>query len=249
MVSGKISKLDKEYAKKKLFYLFFVWVTFLLSVGIALFLYVIQIDGLVFSIIVFLLILIMFFMIFYCKSKISYYDMQQRYQLLLKSSKGLEKTDCKFDNDWVMELQRNRFTQYLDKSDYTIYYNIAKSISKKTFIKTHVIEIITIVKNNNLDLFSNDIEKEYKKLWGQFEKKYHLNKQVIIQFIKYKSFNDSVKNNLDRVISYKEGDNYLIHINCGYFTDLKSIYYLHSDTYFPNAYYKYAIEVIKEILK
>ncbi|MBN2299661.1 MAG: hypothetical protein JXC31_00570 [Acholeplasmataceae bacterium] len=217
-----------------------------MSIGIAWVIHTFIGSGLVFSIVVFVLIVILFLTLFYCKSKISYYDMKQRYQLLLQSSKGLEPTTCKFDNNWLLRLKQNHYAMFLDNPNFTIYYKIEKSISKKTFIKTHVIQILTIIKNSDLDLFSNQIELEYKSLWMKFEKEYRLNKQVIIQFVKYKSFDDTIKNNLDRIISYKEGDNYMIHINCGYFIDSQSIYYLHSDTYYPNIYYKYAIDNIKD---
>lgn len=249
MLNGKISKLIRNYSKKKLFYLLLVWFTLITNVGIIVILYVLSASELVLSIIGFLLLLILFFVIIYSKSKISYFDMQHRYFLLLESSKGLEKTNCKFDKQWVVDLQKNNFSMYLDKPSFTIFYKIDKSISKKTFFKTHVLEIVTIVKNKMLDLYADEIESEYKKLWLQHEKEYKLNKQVIIQFAMYKSFSESTKTNLDRIISYKEGDNYLVHINCGYFSDSQSIYYLHSDIYFPNVYYKYAVDSIKSITK
>jgi len=249
MRSGKISKLTSNYSRKKLLYLSFVWIVLFVNVGITAILYFNNASELVLSLVIFFLLIIMMIVIFYCKSKISYFDMQQRYQILLARRKGLEKTNCRFDKDWILDFKRSNYSMYIDKPNYTIYYKITESIYKKTFVKTHIIEFVTIIKNNELDLFSDEVESFYKEIWLKSEKEYHLNKQVIIQFIKYDAFSESIMNNLNRIIAYKDKDNYLIHINCGYFPDKESIYYLHSDEYSPNAYYHYAVDLIKKIVK
>jgi hypothetical protein len=186
--------------------------------------------------------------LFYCKAKISFYDLRQRYQLLLDKSKGLEKTDCQFDNQWLDSLQKHGYQSVVNGNNYAIFYSIKKSLSKKSFLKTNFIEIVSIIRNPSLDFYATEIENEFKNLWIDLEKKYRLNKQVIIHFKKFDSFDVKVKNDLDRIVSYREGDNYLININCGFFPGEKSLYYLHSDKYYPNIYYKHAVETIKEIV-
>lgn len=248
MPSGKTSKLVHFYSKKKLVYLAYLWATLIISIGVVGILFIFKVPELVLAIVAFILLIITFLMIIYCKSKLSYFDMMHRYQLLLDSSKGLEKTNCKFDSTWILDLQRKGLSLFSDETNFSIYYKINDSLAKKTLVKTRVIEIVTIIKNNKIDLFANEIEAVYKKLWLKHEKQYHLNKQVIIQFAKYQSFDDSIKTDLNRIISFKDKDNYLIQINCGYFSNSQSVYYLHSDVYAPNAYYKYAVDEIKEIL-
>lgn len=248
MQNGKINNLERTYAKKKIFYLLLVWGTFLVCVSIVLILYFSKVNDLVISIVIFFLFVFMFIVLFYCKTKISFYDLRQRYQLLLDQSKGPEKTNCQFDNQWLDSLQKHGYQSYVNDTNYAIFYLIKKSLSKKSFVRTNFIEIISIIRNKSLDFYATEIENVFKSLWIDLEKKHKLNKQVIIHFKKFDSFDEKVKNDLDRIISYKEGDNYLININCGFFPGEKSLYYLHSDKYYPNIYYKHAVETIKEIV-
>ncbi|MDD3123444.1 MAG: hypothetical protein PHC62_08045 [Candidatus Izemoplasmatales bacterium] len=240
--------MKNSYSKKLLLYLSLVWGSLIVSAAIVATLYFTNVSELIISIVIFVLFIYLFFVLLISKAKISFYDLQHRYRLLLDHSIGLENTACNFDNTWIESLLKHGYTNYLNKSDFAIYYKITKSLSKRTFIKTNVIEIICIVRNNKLDFYANEIEKEFKNLWMKFEKDNRLNKQVIIQFKKYDSYTEVIKADLDRIISYKEGDNYLVNINCGYFTENKSIYYLHSDRYYPSVYYKKAVDTIKEII-
>ena len=248
MQNGKINNLKNSYSKKLFLYILLVWGSLILSAGIVATLYLTHVNELIISIVIFVLFIFLFFILLISKAKISFYDLQQRYQMLLNHSIGVEKTSCKFDNTWIESLQKNGYASYLNETDFAIYYKITKSLSKRTFIKTNVLEIICIVRNNKLDFYANEIEKEFKGLWLKLEKANRLNKQIIIQFKKYDSYTEAIKTDLDRIISYKEGDNYLVNINCGYFTENKNIYYLHSDKYSPNIYYKKAVDTIKEII-
>lgn len=249
MRSGKITNLEKEYSKKKIKYLVLAWISLLVSIAIVLTMFLLHANENIIFIVIFFLLICLFFILFFFKVKISFYDMQQRYQLLLKKSLGIIKTNCRFDNDWLVFLKESNYKQFVENSMFTIFFKIEKSITKKTFIRTNLIEIITIVKNVNLGFYDDQIESEYKKIWESHEKDHRLNKQIIIQFKKYDGFNDKIKNELDRIISYKEGDNYLININCGYIEGEESLYFLHSDKYYPNTYYKYAVDLIKKITR
>jgi hypothetical protein len=247
MPNGPISNLEKTYSMKKLLFLSLAWGSLLGSVGIIVTLYLCKVGDLFISIVIFGLFIYLFLVLLFCKAKISFYDLQQRYQLLLDQGKGTEKTHCRFDNQWIDSLQKQGFQNRVNETDFAIFYKIDKSISKKTFLRTNLLAIISIVRNQTLDFYADVLENEFKRLWISLEKKHNLNKQVIIQFKKYEAFNDAIKNDLNRIISYKEGDNYLVNINCGYFSEDGSLYYLHADKYYPSIYYKYAVDTIKKI--
>ena len=99
-----------------------------------------------------------------------------------------------------------------------------------------------------MDLYDSKLEAEYKKLWQRHEKEQHLNKQVILQFRLVEKLDQKTKEDLNRIISYREGDNYLITVNCGYVLKTNKVYYLHADKYAPNAYYRYAVNEIKKLI-
>ncbi|MDD3171110.1 MAG: hypothetical protein PHO86_02195 [Bacilli bacterium] len=239
--------MNKKYFRKKVYYLLLVWFSLFISIGIVILMYLLEIKEIITSLVVFFLLVYLLFMLFFCKTKITFYDMQQRYQELLKKSVGSIKTNCKFDNNWLKFLEKHNYQLFVNNSNVTIYFKIEKSLSKKTFISTSLIEIVTIIKKQELDAYTDQIEDELKKLWAIYEKEYHLNKQIIMQFKKYNNFSEDIKKELDRIISYKEGDNYLININCGYIENEAELYFLHSNEYYPNRYYKYAVDIIKEI--
>ena len=188
MRNGQISNTAKEYSKKKILYLLLIWGTLLISGGIILTLTLLDVYGLYVSIVIFFLVIVIFIMLFYTKSRISYYDLQQRYQLLLDNSVWKEKTKCLFDNDWYKRILASGYKIFVDNNDFAILYMIRKSLAKKTFIRTNYIEIISIIRNNHLDFYSDVIENKFKELWMTTEKENHLNKQVIIHFKKYNFF-------------------------------------------------------------
>ena len=111
-----------------------------------------------------------------------------------------------------------------------------------------MLELITIIHSDKIDFYADVIEQEYKKIWFNFEKEKKLNKQISIQIKKFENIDDELKNELNRIIAYKEGDNYLININCGFISSINHFYFLHSDSYSPNVYYKYAVESIKDLI-
>lgn len=249
MQNGSISNSEKQYSRKKVLYLLLLWGTLIFSGLIVLILYLAHVDELIISLVLFVLLVAVFIMLFHCKTRISFYDIQQRYQRLLSRRKGIEKTKCLFDDRWIDALALHGYKLETDQPNFAIYYKIKKSVVKKSFVQTNLLEVLCIVRDPNLDFYDQAIEAAFKKLWFRFEKDHHLNKQIILQFKKVAALDETTIENLNRIIAYKEGDNYLININCGYCPSTNSVYYLHSDQFHPNLYYKVAVETIEELLK
>lgn len=249
MQDGKVSNLEINYSKKKIQYLIVSWGSLLLSGAVIGLLYLLDVKEIIIFAVIFALFIFENVLLMHSRTRISYFDLKHRYQLLTNTSVGLEKTNCKFDNNWIKSLQNNGYHSHVNKDDYTIYYKIGNSITNRSLIKKGMIEIITVFRNSDLDFYGDVIEEEYKSLWMKYEKEHKLNKQVIIQFKKYDSFDEKIKSDLDQIIAYKYGDNHLVQLNCGFFSDTNSIYYLHSKKYHPSVYYKRAVETIESVIK
>ncbi len=241
--------MEEKYTKKKLRYLFLSWGSLLGSGAIVGAMYLLGVKESITYAVIFTLLITEMLLLLNFKSKISFFDLRHRYSLLLNSRVGLEQTSCQFDNKWMDSLKSDGFSNYVNNADFAIYYRIGKSLTSRYFVKRGLLEIITVFRNPELDFYGETIEKEYKNLWMKYEKEHKINKQVIIQFKKYESFNENIKEELNKIICYRLGDNHLVHINCGFIPNSKSIYYLHSDKYYPSAYYKKAVETIKSIVK
>ncbi len=246
MANGKTVKYN---ARKKLHWLLLLWAAFLGSIGIIAVLFLVNVPDSVKWLGTLIALIMSLIMVFYCKPYINYYDMHHRYELLLATNIGTVETNCQFNQDWIEQFSIKGYQMHVDNELFQIWYRFKKSLARKTFIKTQLIEIVTIIKNKSIDLYDSRIEKEYKKLWQRFEKEQHLNKQIILQFKKLDDLDDKVKEDLNRIISYREGDNYLISINCGYYPQTNEVYYLHSSKFAPNAYYRYAVSQIEDIIR
>jgi cell division protein FtsL len=223
----------------------------LLSVGfvaiIAIVMTILKVETTYFTLISFFLLIGLLVVIFILKPKLMFYAMHYRYHMLLANSNQPQKVKTKFDSEWIDNLLKLKF-QYGAKHDYfDVFYRITKPIERSAFHANHILEIITVIKDNNMDFYSDQLNDEYKRLWVEHQAKYRISKQVIMQFKKYDDYHDSIKDDFDRVIAFNEGSNYFISINCGYFQNQRTLYYLHSDLFYPNLYYKYAVDLIKQI--
>ena len=248
MQDGKKNSLLKQYSNKKILYLGIAWGAVLITVLVIGILMIAQVDQYLISAIALILLLVLVFVIIHCKVRISFYDMHYRYHKLLALSNKADKTTCRFNNDWLDSLRKLGYTIASDQEKFVVYYRFADSISRRSITKTKILEIVTIIRDNVIDSYDDRIDAVYKKLWLTNYKTNKLSSQVILQFRKYKSFNEDIKNDLDKIIAYKERSNYLVSINCGYFEDNQLFYYLHSDQYSPNLYYQYANDRIKTII-
>lgn len=248
MPSGKISNPVKFYARLKVRWLGALWAVFLANVGIIAVLFLVNISSSIKWLGTLIALIVSLMMVFLSKPRINYYDMRHRYELLLATNIGIEETDCQFDQSWVNHFSTKGYMMYLDNDVMQIWYRFGKSLARKTFVKTKMLEIVTIIKHKSIDLYDSRLEKKYKKLWQLHEREQRLNKQIIIQFKQVDQLDKKTKDDFNRIISYREADNYLVTVNCGYLSKTNQVYYLHAEKYAPNAYYKYAIEQIKEIL-
>ncbi len=246
---GRQVSNTNELRRKKNFYLILVWASLAIVVTAIILLYQFNASELIITIVEFLSVVYMVIVVFLSRSRVAYYDMNYRYAKLLENKAGVMLTSCEFDQSWLNKLNHEGFIKYLDDDRLSIYYRIRSSLTKRIIGKSNLLEMVTIVKNNDIDFYADLINDEYKKIWEYNQKQHRLNKQVIIQFKKYKSFNETIEQDLEKIICYKEGDNYLININCGYFSDKHQLYYLHADNYAPNLYYHHGAELIKSLTK
>ena len=242
------SKQNANYFnKKRKQTLGFAFLSNFVVASIVILMLIFQVETTYFTLVSFLLLIGLLVVIFILKPKAMFYSMHFRYHTLLANSVNPYKVNTKFDIDWINSLIRLKFQYGAKRDHYDVLYRISKPVERSAFHSNHILEIITIIKDNQLDFYCDALNDEYKRLWIEHQAKYRISKQVIIQFKKYETFSEEIKNDLDRIIAFNEGSNYLISINCGYFEKSKSNYYLHSNNYYPNLYYKYTVDTIKTI--
>lgn len=234
----------KDANKKRKFWLYLavssVFIVTALCVGVGF----MGLDSSITTLIILLLLVALLVLVLWIKPRAMYHGMQYRYFTLLDKSVGLISVKETFDASWLNRLVNLKF-QFTHKSDqFDVLYRISDSVEKRLLSKSRILEIITIVKDNEIDFYSDLIEAEYKKLWVEHEAKQKISKQVILQFKKYEKFTEEAKEELDQIIAFREGKNFLVTINCGYVANEQKLYFLHALNYYPNLYYKYGCELI-----
>lgn len=234
--------------KKKLFLIMAFTLSMLLSIALVVTLYLIGVKEPNLSLISLVLLMGLIVFLLYIKPKMMGHNLYHKYLILLKKSNPPQKIKQKFDFKWIESIKKDGYSLFYQSDKYDIYIKISKILEQKIFTNNSMLEIINIIKVNEIDFYADEIHEQYKKIWIEHQAKHKINKQVILQLKKYTEYNEEVKTELDQVIVFSEKKNYLITINLGYFTNDSTLYYLHSDTYYPNLYYEHGCKVIKKLM-
>ncbi len=246
MQNGKINN-QTLYSRKKLIHLGILWATLIGVVALNMLLYLFDITAWLRYTVMFISLIGMVIVLIVEKTRIAYFDMEHRYHLLLSKQVGVTKTNCQFDSNWLRKLTELGFTLASSNPQFSVYYRLTKRLSKRTLMKSGLLEFVTIIHQNEFDFYHEKLDKVYQKVWEQNQKTSKLNKQISIQFKKYDQLSTEVIKDLTKIIAYKEGDNYLININCGFEPNGRKLYYLHAEHYAPNQYYQYTVDLIQQI--
>lgn len=226
-----------------------VFISIIVVLTTSLTLYFLRIPSVDLTLIIILLLIALLVIIFIIKPKLMYTTIQYRYLLLLSQSNKPYKVNEVFDLKWINKITLDGYSYSYKGNQVDILYKVSKPLERSAFLSNSLLEIITIFKDETLDFYDDLLHNEYKKIWDIEQAKNKISKQVIIQIKKYHEFNDDIKNDLDRIISFREGKNHLVTINCGFFEKTKSFYFLHSNTYAPSLYYKHGVDTIKRFIK
>lgn len=185
---------------------------------------------------------------FIIKPKIMLHTFNQRYLLTLKNGEEPFYVQTEFDNVWLDEVVKKGFEYFYRSDAFDILFNIIKSQERKLFSSLYTLRVITIIKHDKFDFFDSRLDEQYKALFTESSKKKGINSQINIQFKKYPQMRKEEIEELNNIISFKEGKNSLITINCGYFENDSKVYFLHSKKYFQTKYYKEATHFVYNIV-
>lgn len=245
MNKSKLQSQIKAVKKEKTKLLITLFSIVLLGIIISIISYL-KTSSDLYTLIIMMVLIILLIVVLLIKPKLMYASMRHKYILLLSLAETPYKVKQNFDKNWVNNIINDGFEYSTRNDDFDVLFRVSKPVDKKIFDFSNMIEIITIFKNNNHDFYSDTIHDAYKNLWNSYNHKKHINKQVIIQIKKYDETSEEIIEKLNEVTLFSEGKNHLITINVGYFSSDSTIYFLHSNKYNPNFYYKYGVEQIKE---
>lgn len=243
------TKQIRNLKKNKNLLLSIVFVSIFIVLSILIGMLLLDIEFTTVTLVSILLLILLLIELLLIKPKIMYIGIQYRYLLLISKSKEPYKVDEIFNTKWITKIVNSGY-KYSYKGDYVdVLYRLSKPLERNVFTNNSLLEIITIIKDNAIDFYDDILNDLYKNIWQLEQAKNKVSKQVIIQFKLYDDINDHITDDLNRIISYREGKNHLVTINCGYFKKNQLFYYLHSDHYAPTLYYKHGVDLIQNLVK
>lgn len=199
---------------------------------------------------IYLFVVIGFFVLLITlKNRVNYYVYRYNYLLMLEDDLPPLKTKkAIFSSKWREQFLKEGFIKHVITSRYSILYQIPKKESPyKDFGKT----LLCIVINNDpkLDLYGKTIQNKIKEIYEKIEKDHpRIKKEVVIQFKEYEKFDNEVKKDLQKVLSFKQDSFTLINITVGYFPKTNKVYYLRPKNRYPNKYYYLACKLIEKYI-
>jgi hypothetical protein len=245
MGKNQLEQLKYHKKKRDLILFFLLCIFFLVPVSFI----VLALSGIDFD-----LLFLIYFPIFLAtlwvltkyRNKLTVHNMYYRYYQMLSDDMGLIKLPKRiFTSSWLTKMKESGYHQARELDDFMYFYQVVPKVRKHIIAKS-VVLVSIIAKNEKLDFYSDVVDEEIKRIYENEKEANRSRTQIVLQFKKYQSFNQEVKDEIDKIINFKMGRNHLIHINIGYIVDQQAIYYLRPKRRYPNKYYYYATQLINE---
>ncbi|NLD26469.1 MAG: hypothetical protein GX661_03825 [Acholeplasmataceae bacterium] len=150
-----------------------------------------------------------------------------------------------FTPSWLNNIISEELVHKKDLHDFLCYYQVIPKVKKYIYTKSLVLVCI-VAKSENFDFYSDEVDKEIQKIYETDNDAKRSRKHIVLQFKKYQTYTEAAKEEIDKIINFKVGRDYLVHITVGYFVDQNTIYFLRPKKKYPNKYYYYASKKIQE---
>jgi hypothetical protein len=185
-------------------------------------------------------------LIFVLRSRMAVILMQYYYFVMLNDNLGLIPiTRQLFTKSWLESWEAKGYKELSSDLNHLAYYQYFTKISSK-FRSSRTLIVIVVAKNETFDFYGNTIEEGIQSLLASHKEYRKVNKVITLQFQKFTEFNADNKEKIDKIINFKQGEQYLINLTIGYFPQTSEIYYLRPKKVYPNALYYHACQMISE---
>lgn len=195
-----------------------------------------------------LLLLIIIGMVLF-KPRLTYYKESLMYHRL-KEKQGphiLTKQPL-FSKSFFDKLIKQGFAKITENDSIILYSKYVKD-RKQFHLRRSMLIVFAFVKQETMNYQDPSIVKQINLLEDSLYKE----KKRIFNYTVYvvkegMHLTDKIQNSCDYVTFTKAGARSIININLFYEISSKSCYFLYSDAYFPNSYYRFAVTSIKDLL-
>lgn len=192
----------------------------------------------------FFLFLGYFIFVIVIKPRLIDYSMRVKYlSMIIDDLKPVKITKKIYTKSWLERFKNKYNFSVSNYEKYMIFYKFTNQLDKIRN-KGKVFLAVIVSKVEDLDFYSDEINQIIEDLKNQ-EKR--VTKQLTIQFKKIEEFKEEKVEEFKDIICFSVNSHYIINIPVAYFVDNNTIYYLRPLRKFPNKYYFYMNELIKDI--
>jgi len=150
--------------------------------------------------------------------------------------------------DYVAFLKSKGFSVFVDTRDFTLLHRTAKDPTN-LLRRATMLDIIVLIRSSRTGYDDPGIAAAINKLENDYvAKKTRLQNYAIIEVKAGGAIDAATKEAVDQVTFEKQGKNGIANLNVHYDADGRSAYFLHSDTYAPSAFFRYAVDMFKSTL-
>lgn len=182
------------------------------------------------------------------KNTITYYNYQYNYLLMLNEDlPPINTTQTLFDNKWRQTLSEKGLELHEKTSELEIYYIFASKDNQFKQLNRTMISIV-INHSDKLDLYDDKIQQSIKRIYEKNEKQTKVKNEIIIHFKTYETLDDKSKEEIQKIIAFKQDLFSITNITVGFIKDINKVYYLRPEKRFPNKQYYLTCELIKELI-
>lgn len=230
---------SKKIQKTKLIYISVLWTAFFAVLITALLLYFLKVPKPIFTTISLLFVLVFFILVLVFKTKIATLNLKQKF-LKLKETKVqpflVKKT---FFEKLPDSFQTNNFILQSSTLDFNLYL--------KENTQNRGLELTFYLKNLNTGFLDTKIGAEIKKILKRFEQK-RITYLTCLIFKKYSKCSAQAELEADNLVFLKNRGFNFTSVNIAYFEKESTLYFLHSKSFYPSAYFKAATKTILNLI-
>ena len=180
--------------------------------------------------------------ILYYLESIMFFRLLENQGPLLKNVQPLESVT------FIKKISDFGFALHLKTKEFTIYSCYAKD-KKQNHLRRPMLLIYVLIHEDNITYQNKKIVQEINKL----EDSLYKNKKRIVNYTVFiakqgPKLTSAIKKACNQVSHSRVGQRYVININIYHETTTNSAYFLYSDNYAPNSFYRYAVNLLKDFI-
>ncbi len=241
--------MDKATAHYKKYFILFITYTVII-VGSIVALLVSPIDTNITLSIVLILLIAMIGGVFFFRPRIMFHtESIQYYRLKERQGPPLKLKKSPATKDFYDTLRQYNFEPGFSSNEFTIFKWYAKD-SKQPVIKRPMLVIYVMIHESSMSFQSPKIIKEINRLENAlYKEKKKITNYTVFVVKSGLTLTTDIRNACDYVTFSKVRSRSIININAFYEIQTKSLYFLYSDTFTPNLYYQYGVDLLKKLVK